>query len=105
MPGTALKHSKPRFAVSIEPSRISICHRRQIESNLSPETFRQCIGGTLLHNKYEGTDPEELARDVGFHPVDQIDAGKLAREIDLPGACDNGLVPDQKEHNHDGLVV
>jgi hypothetical protein len=59
----------------------------------------------LLHSNYEGTDLEELACDVGFRPVDQIDAGKLAREIDLLGACDNGLVPDQKEHNDDGLVV
>jgi hypothetical protein len=30
---------------------------------------------------------------------------KLAREIDLPGACDDDLVPNQKEHNDDGLVV
>ena len=59
----------------------------------------------LLHSNYEGTDFEELARDIGFHPVDQTDAAKLAREIDLPGACNNGLVPDQKEHNDDGLVV
>ena len=59
----------------------------------------------LLHSNYEGTDLEELARDVGFRLVDQIDAGKLAREIDLPGACDDGLVPNQKEHNDDGLVV
>jgi hypothetical protein len=89
----------------IEPGRISICHRRRIESNFTPETFRQCIAETLLHSNYEGTDLEELARDVGFRSVDQIDVGKLAREIDLPGACDNRLVPDQKEHNDDGLVV
>jgi hypothetical protein len=54
---------------------------------------------------YEGTDLEELARDVGFRSVDQIDSGKLAREVDLPAACDNGLVPDQKEHNDDGIAV
>jgi hypothetical protein len=59
----------------------------------------------LLHSNYEGTDLEELARDVGFRPVDQIDAGKLAREVDLPCACDDGLVPDQKEHDDDGLAV
>jgi hypothetical protein len=59
----------------------------------------------LLHSNYEDTDLEELARNVGFRPVDQIDAGKLAREIALPGACDDGLVPNQKEHNDDGLVV
>jgi hypothetical protein len=33
----------------------------------------------LLHSNYEGTDLEELARDIGFRPVDQTDAGKLAR--------------------------
>jgi hypothetical protein len=63
------------------------------------------IAENFLHSNYEGTDLEELARDVGFRSVDQIDAGKLAGEIDLPGACDNRLVPDQKEHNDDGLVV
>jgi hypothetical protein len=89
----------------IEPGWISPCHRRRIESNFSRETFRQCIAETLLHSNYEGTDLEELARDVGFRPADQIDAGKLAREIDLPAACDNGLVPHQKEHNDDGLAV
>jgi hypothetical protein len=33
----------------------------------------------MLHSKYEGTDFEELALDIGFHPVDQTDTGKLAR--------------------------
>jgi len=70
-----------------------------------PDRFRQCIAEILLRSNYEGTDLEELARDVGFRPVDQIDSGKLAREVDLPGACDNGLVPDQKEHNDDGIAV
>jgi hypothetical protein len=59
----------------------------------------------LLHSNYEGTDLEELARDVGFRPVDQIDAGKLAREIDLPAARDNGLVPDQKERRDHTVAV
>jgi hypothetical protein len=35
---------------------------------------------------------------------DQTDAGKLAREVDLPGARDNDLVPNQKEHNDDALA-
>ncbi len=51
----------------------------------------------LLHSNYEGTDLEELARDIGFRPVDQTDAGKLAREVDQPPACDNGMVSNQKE--------
>jgi len=59
----------------------------------------------LLHSHYEGTDLQELARHVGFRPVDQTDAGKLAREVDLLGACDNGLVPDQKEHRDDAHAV
>jgi hypothetical protein len=84
---------------------ISIRLRRQIESNFTRETFRQCIAEILLHGDYEETHLEELARDVGFRLVDQTDAGKLAREVDLPGARDNGLVPDQKEHNDDALAV
>jgi hypothetical protein len=84
---------------------ISICHRRRIESNFTRETFRQCIAEILLHSNYEETDLEELARDVGFRPVDQTDAGKLAREVGLPGARYNGLVPDQKEHSDDALAV
>ena len=48
------------------------------------------------HNKYGGTDFEELAFDIGFDPMDQTDAGKLAREVDLSATRDNGLVPNQK---------
>jgi hypothetical protein len=59
----------------------------------------------LLHSNYEGTDLEELARDIGFRPVDQTDAGKLAREVDQSPACDNGLVSDQKEHRDHALAV
>jgi hypothetical protein len=33
----------------------------------------------LLHSNYEETDLEELAHDVGYRPVDQTDAEKLAR--------------------------
>jgi len=42
----------------------------------------------LLHSKYEETDSE-----------------KLAREVDLPPARDNALVPDQKERSDDALAV
>ena len=59
----------------------------------------------LLHSNYEGTDFEELARDIGFHPVDQTDTGKLAREVDLSPARDNPLVSDQKERSNDTLAV
>ncbi len=57
------------------------------------------------HSKYEGTDFEELALDIGFHPVDQTDAGKLAREVGLSTTRDNGLVPNQKKRRDDALDV
>jgi hypothetical protein len=82
---------------------IFICHRRRIQSNFTRETFRQCIGQILLHSKYEGTDFEELALDIGFHLVDQIDAGKLAREVGLFTTRDNGLVPNQQKRRDDAL--
>ena len=74
--------------VSEETGAISICHRRRIERNFTPETFRQRIAEILLHTNYEETDPE-----------------KLAREVDLPPARDNPLVPDQKERSDDRLAV
>ena len=74
--------------VSEETGGISICHRRRIERNFTPETFRQRIAEILLHSNYEETDPE-----------------KLAREVDLPPARDNALVPDQKERRDDPLAV
>jgi len=74
--------------VSEETGSISICHRRRIERNFTPETFRQRIAEILLHSNYEETDPE-----------------KLAREVDLPPARDNPLVPDQKERSDDRLAV
>jgi hypothetical protein len=57
----------------------------------------------LLHSRYEGTDFEELALDIGFHPVDQPDAGKLAREVGLSTTGDNGLVPNQQKSRDDDL--
>jgi hypothetical protein len=59
----------------------------------------------LLPSNYEGTDLEELARDIGFCPVDQTDAGKLAGEVDQPRACDNGMVSNQKEHRDHTVAV
>jgi hypothetical protein len=50
----------------------------------------------LLHSNYEGTDLEELARDIDFHPVDQTHSVKLARQVDLSPGGDDGLVPHQK---------
>src|SRR5438105_11196552 len=42
-----------------ETGGISICHRRRIERNFTPETFRQRIAEILLHSKYEETDSEQ----------------------------------------------
>src|SRR3954467_6154781 len=70
--------------VSEETGAISICHRRRIERNFTPETFRQRIAEILLHSKYEEPDSEQLAR-----------------EVDLPPARDNALVPHQKERSDD----
>jgi diadenylate cyclase len=74
--------------VSEETGGISICHRRRIERNFTPETFRQRIAEILLHGNYEETNPE-----------------KLAGEADLPAAGDNALVPDQKERRDDVVPV
>ena len=74
--------------VSEETGSISICHRRRIERNFTPETFRQRIAEILLHGNYEETNPEELAS-----------------EGDLPPARDDTLVPDQKERRDDALAV
>jgi len=63
--------------------------------------FHQCTGESLLHSKYERTEFEELPLDIGFHLVDQTDAGKLAREVGLCRTRDHGLVPDQTKRSHD----
>jgi diadenylate cyclase len=73
--------------VSEETGGISICHRRRIERNFTPDTFRQRIGEILL-GKYEETDPAQLGS-----------------EVDLPPARDNPLVPHQKERSNDTLAV
>ena len=74
--------------VSEETGAISICHRRRIERDFTPETFRQRIAEILLHSKYEETDSE-----------------KLASEVDLSPARDNALVPHQKERSDDAIAV
>ena len=76
------------IVVSEETGGISICHRRRIERNFTPETFRQRIGEILLHGNYEESDPEELASEVGLAP-----------------ARDNPLVSHQKERSNDSLAV
>jgi hypothetical protein len=50
-------------------------------------------------------DIKRLARDIGFHPVDQTHSAKLAGEVDLSPSGDDGLVPHQKKHKHDVLAV
>ena len=74
--------------VSEETGSISICHRRRIERNFTPETFRKRIGELLLAGTYEETDSEELAR-----------------ESDRPAPRDNPLVLNQKERSDDTLTV
>src|SRR6187399_932670 len=74
--------------VSEETGGISICHRRRIERNFTPETFRQRISEILLHGNYEETNPE-----------------KLASEADLASASDDALVSDQKERSDDAIAV
>src|SRR6266702_6221163 len=74
--------------VSEEIGALSICHRRRIERNFTPETFRQRIAEILLHSKYEEPDSE-----------------KLAREVDLAPPGDDALVPNQKERSDDAIAV
>lgn len=74
--------------VSEETGAISICHRRRIERNFTPEAFRKRIGELLLHGNYEETDPAELAG-----------------ETDLAAARDHALVSHQKERSNDTLAV
>lgn len=73
--------------ISEETGSISICHRRRIEREFTPESFRQRISEILLQAPYEEAAPEELAR-----------------EVDLPPARDNALVPHQEERR-DGAVI
>jgi diadenylate cyclase len=75
--------------VSEETGAISICHRRRIERNFTPEKFRQRISEILLHQSYE----EDAAPE------------QLAREVDLGPARDHPVVPDQEERRDDAVAV
>ena len=55
--------------------------------------------------RQQTNDLERLARNIGFHPVDQTHSAKLARQVDLSPGGDDGLVPHQKKHRHDVLAV
>ncbi len=74
--------------ISEETGAISICHRRRIERNFTPETFRKRIGEILL-GKYD----------------EEITSEQLAREVDLPDTRDSAMVPHQKERSDDPLAV
>ncbi len=74
--------------VSEETGGISICYRRRIERNFTPDTFRTRLAELLLRSSYEETDSDQLAR-----------------EVDLPASRDNPLVSHQKERSNDTLAV
>jgi len=76
------------IVVSEETGGISICHRRRIERNFTPETFRQRIAEILLHSNYE-----------------EIHSEKLESDADLPVTRDDTLVPHQEERRDDPLHV
>jgi hypothetical protein len=63
------------------------------------------IGKIFLQRNYEGRHVEELAHAIGFHPLDETDAGKLGREVDLSATRDNGLVLNQEKRRDDALGV
>ncbi len=46
-----------------------------------------------------------MASDFGFHPVDETDAAKLARQVDLSATRDNGLVPNQEKRRDDAVGI
>jgi hypothetical protein len=46
-----------------------------------------------------------VAGDFHFHPVDETDAAKLARQVDLSATRDNGLVSNQEKRRDDSLGV
>ncbi|MBA3273150.1 MAG: TIGR00159 family protein [Chthoniobacterales bacterium] len=74
--------------VSEETGAISICYRRRIERNFTPELFRNRLSELLLRSAYE-----------------EMDSDELAGEVDLPATRDNPLVPHQKERSNDTLAV
>jgi diadenylate cyclase len=74
--------------VSEETGGISLCHRRRLERDFTPETFRQRLGEILLHRYHEEADPEQLAGEAG-----------------VPPPRDRPLVSHQKERHNDSLAV
>src|ERR687887_2712529 len=77
------------IVVSEETGGISICHRRRIERDFNPETFRKRIGEILLQGHYD----------------EETDSEKLAGEDHLAPARDHALVSDQKERGNDPIAV
>jgi len=77
------------IVVSEETGGISICHRRRIERDFTPETFRKRIGEILLQSSYD----------------EETDSEKLAGEDHLAPPRDHPLVSDQKERGNDPIAV
>jgi len=77
------------IVVSEETGGISICHRRRIERDFTPETFRKRIGEILLQSSYD----------------EETDSEKLAGEDHLTPPRDHALVSDQKERGNDPIAV
>src|SRR5204862_7591897 len=77
------------IVVSEETGGISICLRRRIERDFTPETFRKRIGEILLQT----SDDEET------------DSEKLAGEDHLAPPRDHALVSDQKKLVNDPITV
>ena len=75
--------------VSEETGGISICHRRRIERNFTPESFRQRLSEILLQAPYD----------------EEATVEELASEVDLSPTRDDPLVPDQEERRDDRLAV
>src|SRR5437879_11460632 len=77
------------IVVSEETGAISISHRRRIERDFTPETFRKRIGEILLQSSYD----------------EETDSEKLAGEDHLTPPRDHALVSDQKERGNDPIAV
>ena len=75
--------------VSEETGAISICYRRRIERNFTPELFQKRLAELLLRSAYD----------------EEMDSDELASEVDLAATRDNPLVPNQKERSNDTLAV
>src|SRR6266853_1991110 len=72
------------IVISEETGGISICHRRRIERDFTPDTFRKRIGEILLQSSYD----------------EETDSEKLAGEDHLTPPRDPVLVSDQKERGN-----